>query len=124
MAASNSTRRQFAALLGSIAVLILLLIFGLLLVWRPGRNPAPTAQSPPAGTPAVSIGPVAKIAAWVEPPKPKQIDNSIWFRRTRILTTKLRLSERNFEAATRARAGEYSQRITTGVNSQSGTGNP
>ncbi len=60
MSESKSTRRQLAASLSAIAVLAVLFVTGVILVWWPGRNAA-AVQSP-------ATGPVAKIAAWVEPP--------------------------------------------------------
>jgi hypothetical protein len=119
MTDSTIPRRQAATALAAMAVLILLLACGLFLSWREGNDIAKSPTSP-------APGPIGKIAAWVEPPKPKQLDNSDRLRRTRtyILKTQLQVYERSLQAATRASAGEYSQRITPGVNSQSDTSNP
>ncbi len=59
-------RRQAAAALATIAVLLLLLTFAVILIVNPGTPPQQPVLT--AGVPAA--GPIAKVAAWVEPPPP------------------------------------------------------
>ncbi len=62
MTASSSAKRQLAAALLTIAVLMLLLAVGGIWAWR--------ASQPAAAAAPLANGPLAKVAAWVEPPPP------------------------------------------------------
>ncbi len=69
---THSFRRQAIPALAAIAILLLLIVVAAVLIVNAGATPTqPVSTAGVPGLPAgIPVGPIAKVAIWIEPPPP------------------------------------------------------